>query len=517
MEKSFSIPISRRNFMKLAGLTAAGTILGGTSDTPKAKAAAPPTSSVDFSEEDLPVLFDADVCVVGGGSAGTAAAVSAARKGASTVLVEQGISLGGLQTLGCVFPCMPTYADGSDTPYIIELNQRMEGQGVPPFPGFDTENWYGGGRVQYGPEYLSFVYDEMCEEAGVDVLYNATLVGAITEEGKIDACVVQTIEGLAKIRAKVFIDGTGDALLSRFAGVPVEKGSEKTGRNQPMSLRFEMGGIEVGKVYRFFVKEMKDDWMGPKAAGVCEDALRHKKPAFLEFAKWKKTEKFFQDGVARGELTQDDILYIQAFTIPSKPGVMSMNCPEMPPLSFSSTDAVSKSKSVTFGRKMAQRLAEFFVHNIPGFEKAYISREASLVGVRESWRIRGKYYMQADDYFKAHHFPDAVCRTAYPIDIHDVKLDLFEKLKKGQYYEIPYRALVTNEISNLLVAGRCASGSFAAQASFRIQPTCMSMGEAAGIAAAWGLSHGVEANAIRWENIPKNERSYVSEGDTSRS
>ncbi|MBO5515119.1 MAG: FAD-dependent oxidoreductase, partial [Schwartzia sp.] len=85
-------------------------------------------------------------------------------------------------------------------------------------------------------------------------------------------------------------------------------------------------------------------------------------------------------------------------------------------------------------------------------------------------------------------------------------------LKKGQYYEIPYRALVTNGISNLLVAGRCASGSFAAQASFRIQPTCMSMGEAAGIAAAWGLKHGVEANALRWENIPKAERSYASEG-----
>ena len=205
-------------------------------------------------------------------------------------------------------------------------------------------------------------------------------------------------------------------------------------------------------------------------------------------------------------------MYIQAFTIRSKPGVMSMNCPEMPPLTFSSTDVVSKSKSVAFGRKMMRRLAAFFIHNIRGFEKAYISREASLVGVRESWRIHGKYYMEADDYLKARHFSDAVCRTAYPIDIHDVKLDLFEKLKRGQYYEIPYRALVTNEISNLLVAGRCASGSFAAQASFRIQPTCMSMGEAAGIAAAWGIRHGVDANVVRWENIPKNERSYVSEG-----
>ena len=133
-----------------------------------------------------------------------------------------------------------------------------------------------------------------------------------------------------------------------------------------------------------------------------------------------------------------------------------------------------------------------------------------MVGVRESWRVRGKYYMDAEDYLKAHHFADAVCRTAYPIDIYDVKLDLFEKLKKGEYYEIPYRALVTNEMSNLLVVGRCASGSFAAQASFRIQPTCMSMGEAAGIAAAWGLSQNVAINEIKWEEIPESMRSYVS-------
>jgi len=159
-----------------------------------------------------------------------------------------------------------------------------------------------------------------------------------------------------------------------------------------------------------------------------------------------------------------------------------------------------------------RHLETFFIKNIPGFEKAYISREASMLGVRESWRIRGKYYMDVEDYTKARHFPDAVCRTAYPVDIHDVKLNLFEKLKKGQYYEIPYRALVTNERSNLLVVGRCASGSFAAQASFRIQPTCMSMGEAAGIAAAWGLKNNVAVNAVEWDKIPANERSYVSEG-----
>lgn len=512
MDKSFSIPMSRRSFMKLAGLAAAGTLLGGGADDRKAGAAAPPTPAMDFGEAELPVLFDVDVCVVGGGSAGTAAAISAARKGAKTALVERGISLGGLQTQGCVFPCMPTFADGSDTPYITDLNKRMEAQGTGPMLGIDTDTYYGGGRAQYIPEFLSLVYDEMCEEAGVDILYNAALVGAVTEDGKIAECVVQTIEGLAKIRARVFIDGTGDALLARFAGIPAEKGAEKTGRNQAMSLRFEMGGVDVGKVYRFFTKELKDDWTRGLFAKIVEDALTQGKPPFLEFAKWKKNEAFFKRGVEQGVLEQDDIVYIQAFTIPGKTATMSMNCPQMPPMTFSSTDAVSQSKAVSFGRKMMRRLAAFFVGNLPGFEKAYISREASMVGVRESWRIRGKYYMEAQDYFKARKFPDAVCRTAYPIDIHDVDLDLGEKLKKGQYYEIPYRALVTNELSNLLVAGRCISASFAAQASVRIQPTCMSMGEAAGIAAAWGLAHGIEANAVRWENIPKNERSYVSEG-----
>ena len=95
-------------------------------------------SGADFSKDDLPLLLDTDVCVAGGGTAGTAAAVSAARRGAKTVIVERGILLGGLQTMGCVYPCMPTYVDGSDTPYITELNRRMEKQGVSPVLGVES-------------------------------------------------------------------------------------------------------------------------------------------------------------------------------------------------------------------------------------------------------------------------------------------------------------------------------------------------------------------------------------------
>ncbi|MBR1397917.1 MAG: FAD-dependent oxidoreductase [Selenomonadaceae bacterium] len=499
MEQRFDIPISRRDFMKLAGLTAGAFFSGNVDSTKKVEASTNIEKHFNFEGANIPTLMSADVCVCGGGPAGTAAAITAAKNGLKVILIEKGISLGGLQTLGCVYPCMPTFAYDSDTPYINELNLRMKNHGVKePVPNFETENYYGGGRGLYIPELLAEIYDELCEEYGVDILYNTSLIGAITENKKITSCIVQTIEGIFKIDAKIFIDGSGDAILSRFAGVPVEKGSNKTGRNQPMSFRFEMSGIDERKVRNFFTKKLKDTWNVLPAP-------------FFEFAKWKKTEEIFNKGVASGELTQDDILYIQVFTILGKPNTMSMNCPEMPPLEFSSTDTISYSKAISFGRKMMRRLAKFFIKNIPGFENAFISREANLIGVRESWRIIGKYYMTDTDYFEAHKFSDAVCRTAYPIDIHDTTLDFSKKLKKGEFYEIPFRALVTNEIDNLAVVGRCASGSFAAQASFRIQPTCMSMGEAAGIAAAYALKNNISINDVEWNEIPENQRSYVSQ------
>lgn len=495
----FKIPISRRDFMKLAGLTA-GAFIGGNFEENKKVSAATVDSNINFDAKNIPTLLSADVCVCGGGSAGTAAAISAAKNGAKTILIERGIALGGLQTLGCVYPCMSTLIDDSDTPYIKEINSRMKSLGYNPTPQLDVVTVrHDDGRERYVPEVLVEIYDEMCEEVNVDILYNTTIIGAVTENQKISSCVIQTIAGIYKIDAKVFIDATGDAVLSRFVGIPVESGSPATGRNQPMSFRFEMSGIDEKQVYDFFNKKLKDE------------RSKLPPPNFL-FEKWQHNEKFFKKGVAKGELTQDDIAYIQAFTIEGKPGTMSMNCPELPPLKFSATDAISYSKAVTFGRKMMRRLAKFFIKNIPGFKNAIISREAAMLGARESWRIVGKYFMTQDDYFGKKKFHDAVCRTAYPIDIHDKTLNLGELLKRGEFYEIPYRALVTNEIENLAVVGRCASGNFAAQASMRIQPTCMSMGEAAGIAASYSLKNNISMNNVQWDKIPENIRSYVSEG-----
>ncbi len=491
------IPISRRDLLKFAGITAAGAVLNSNKTV---EAAEPPKQqNFNFNGAQIPTLLRADVCVVGGGPAGTAAAVTAARNGASVVLIEQGTVLGGLQTQGLVYPAMPTRIFNSDTPYIADLNKRFAMHGIN--VSFTEEPKYanGGDAREYTPELLAFIYDELCADYKVNVLYNATLIGANTTGGKITAAIVHTVEGLSKIEANIFIDATGDAALSRFVGVPSVRGSEHTGRNQKMSFRFEMGGVEEMKVYKFFVKKLKDGW--------CES-----KPPEFEFAKTTHTEKFYYEGIQRGEVTKDDVAYIQAFTILGKPGTMSMNCPEVSPFLYSSTSALDRSKAIQQCRIMIRRLANFFKKNIPGFKKAYISREASMLGVRESWRIRGKYYMTGEDYFNAQKFPDAICRSAYPIDIHDESLNFEKPLANGEFYEIPYRALITNEFSNLLVVGRCISANFAAQASVRIQPTCMSMGEAAGIAAAYGLKNNIAVNNIDWANLPAEIRSYVSAG-----
>ena len=490
MERSFSIPISRRDLFKLAGVTAVGAVLSG-----KKPVEAVANDKIVYNGKKIPILYNVDVCICGGGPSGTAAAVNAAKNGANTLLIERGIALGGLGVLGCVYPFMQTFAPDSDTPYLAELKNRLREKGIEPFDGVTGQTWH-------NPEVLALIHDEMCEENGVNILYQTVLTDSITANGKITAIIVQTIAGLAAIKAKIFVDATGDAYLSRISGVDYEKGYEKTGNNQPLSFRFEMGGIDTEKLYNYVAIELKEDWCKSKLPYFEIAEAMHRKQRY-------KLEDFMARGVETGEITQDEAEYMQAYTIIGKNGVMSMNCPEIP-IKFSATDPISYSKAVTFGRKMMRNISNYLIKHLPGFENAFISREAVMLGARESWRIKGKYFLVEDDYHNQSKFPDAVCRTAWFIDAHGEKVS--EKLPKGAFYEIPYRSLVTDKISNLIVVGRCISASFILQASMRIQPTCISIGEAAGIAAQFALQNKIAPNMLDWAKIPAHKRSYVSKG-----
>lgn len=488
--------ISRRAFMKLAGTAAMGAALFTTAPTGSAKATDTHAHTISYAGKDIPVLCEAEVCVIGGGPAGVAAAVQAAERGVRAWLIERGITLGGLQTMGNVIPCMTSFAPDSDTPFVTKLKKHLLNEGI----AYNDHTEGSEVSIWTNPEVLSRIYDDLCEESGVEVLYNTVFVDTIMDGKKITAIIVQTIAGLRAIRAKAFIDGSGDAVLARTAGVPSERGYEKTGNNQPMSFRFEMGGIDMDRLYDHITNELKDPWCKSPMPYFTIAEARHRTTQYV-------LEKFMVAGLESGELTEADVEYMQGFAIIGKPGTMSMNCPELP-VEYSATDPISYSRGVREGRKMLHRISRYFIKHMPGFENAYLNKEASMLGARESWRIRGKVYLTEDDYHKEVRYPDAVARTAWYIDAHGENVSA--KLAKGSYYEIPYRAMIAVEVENLIVAGRCISASFILQASMRIQVTCMSIGEAAGIAAAWAVKHNVAANTIEWAKLPEEERSYVS-------
>lgn len=446
--------------------------------------------AIDYIKNGIPVLFEADCCVCGGGTAGVPAAVTAARGGSSTIIIEKGIVMGGSQTRALVVPLMPTFVEGSDTPVIAEIKKRMLDAGIDMSDKVTAFGWF-------NPEKLAYIYDTMLQEAGVKILYNADLIDAVVIDKKIKYVILNTIEGLIAVKAGVFIDCTGDAVLSRAAGVKTEKGYEKTGNNQPMSFRFEMGGIDFEKLYEY-TRSLNDNWCATRPP-YFEIALARNRD--IKYA----LEPVFVAGYERGELTLEDIEYFQAFTITGKPGCMSMNCPEIP-VKFKATGAEDLSAAIVYARSMIYRISKFLIKNIPGFEKSYLSREASMIGARESFRIIGKYRMTEKDYYARSKFDDAVAKTAWYIDAHGEKVG--DYLAKGEYYEIPYRALVTDAIDNLIVAGRCISASFILQASMRIQPTCMTLGETAGAAAAYSKKTGIEVNEIEWEKADNDIKPY---------
>lgn len=446
--------------------------------------------TIIYGKRQIPVLYDVDCCICGGGTSGVSAAVMAARSGANTLIVEKSISLGGAQTQCLVIPFMPTFVEGSDTPLITEIKKRMLDEGIDMDDKVTSFGWF-------NPEKIAYIYDKMLKEAGGKVLYNADLIDAEVENQNIKYIIVNTIEGLQAIKAANFVDCTGDAVLSRLSGIKVEKGYEKTGNNQPMSFRFEMGGIDFDKLYEY-IQSINDKWCATKPPYFEIAMARHRD---IKYA----LEPLFVSGYNKGEVTLEDIEYFQAFTIIGKPGCMSMNCPEIP-VKYKATKAIDLSEAIVYGREMINRISKFIIKNIPGFEHAFVSREASMIGARESFRIIGKYQMTEKDYYEKKTFEDAVAKTAWYIDAHGEKVG--DYLKKGEYYEIPYRALVTNELNNLIVGGRCISATFILQASMRIQPTCMSIGETAGVAAAYSIKHNIPVNQVDWAKVDNAIKPY---------
>ena len=444
--------------------------------------------TVDYGGRAVPVIGAYDVAVVGGGSAGSACAIRCAQLGLSVVVIDRCAMLGGSATNATVCPMMPTHVAHRGVFAQIERELRASGEATR--DGTTAMLWF-------APERLGMVYERLLTGSGGEVLYDATLVDVLDAPGADSATrpaprrlrhlVVMTAQGLVGVEAGVMVDASGDAVLARLAGVPTRSGDE-AGANQVCSLRFTMGGIDVD-AYRDYCLSLGDEFSPLKSGFFFESAM----VAGRGFA----LEPVFRQGVAEGLLSEGDLRYYQAFSVPGKPGVMAFNCPHIPSL-VSNTTARGRSAAIVEAHAAIDRLARFLRAKMPGFGSSFLVGVAPMLGVRESWRIDGVYRLTEQDYARQARFDDGLVRGDWFIDVHSQSKGLFHQkgYQPGDYYEIPYRCFIAPQVSNLLVVGRCISTTFLMQASVRIIPTVIDMGDAAGCACALSAASGVPPLAL---------------------
>ncbi len=431
-----------------------------------------------------------DVLVIGGGNAGCAAALAAARHGARTLLIERYGFLGGTATAAMVGPWM-TFHSGSER--IVggiaqEIVERLIRRGGSPGHITDSSD-YVPTITPFDPEIHKALLFEMMREASVDLLLHAWFLGSHVEDDRVVGASVATVGGGRSYRAKVIVDATADAHVAASAGVPTQQGDER-GRVQPASLMFRLSHVDLNKTATYV--RMHADQMRTSLKAHERTASALTAVAGL-YDLWAQAQA---DGIV------DIPRELVSFFISPYPDEVTVNMTRV--IDIDPLDPIDLSRAEVEARLQVMQLHRFFRERVPGFEHSRIAATGTQVGIRESRRIEGRYTLTADDVLTARTFPDAVARSAYPIDIHNPSGSgtTTHRPAPGSSYEIPYRCLVPINRQQLLVAGRCISTTHEALASTRLTPTVMTLGQAAGTAAALANDRGlpvdrIDADALR--------------------
>lgn len=403
--------------------------------------------------------FTADVAVVGGGVAGVAAAVAAARTGVHVVLMERYGFLGGAATGGLVARFQP----GPDV------------RGQPVIRGIYAEICKRLGEYDalrgslFDPELLKYVALDLCEEAGVRIVLHGLVYGVDVAKEAVDALRLYTRAGACRVTAGTYVDATGDGEVSALAGAECHVGRASDGLHQPMTLVFHLGNIDMD---RFEAA----DW--DHLNGIFErevKVLASRRGVF--FFRWR-------EGTLGFVMTH----------------VAGLNSLEVEDFTHAEVEA----------RRQALAIYRFFRQYVPGCERCVLDT-ATQIGVRESRRVMGDYIITREDVLLGRKFEDSIgCSTSW-IDLHnpDGRGVLHELVVKDDWFEIPLRAVVVKGFTNLLVAGRCLSATHEAQGALREMPTCMVAGQGAGVAAALATQR---ATPVRVLQIPLLQKELTSQG-----
>jgi glycine/D-amino acid oxidase-like deaminating enzyme len=387
-----------------------------------------------------------DVLVVGAGSAGTTAAVAAARTGAQTLLVDRFGFLGGTST-AVLDTFYAFYTPGARPQKVVagipdEVVSRLTERGM----AFERPNTYGAGTgITYDPETLKRVWDELTAEAEVRTLLHAFAFAVSVESRRVVGVDVATQGGVKQLEATVVVDASGDADVCALAGAPFEPPGEGV---QSLSTVFRMANVDVAR-----------------AEAVPKQEL------------WKRMREARDSG--RYALTRIEGSVHRT----PHPGMMMALMTRV--RNVDATDADQLAAAEREGRRQAHEYFRFLRENVPGYEHAVLVSTSPAIGVRESRRILGEHVLTSDEILAATRFPDQVARCGAPIEEHHAGDDTrWVYLAEGATYGIPYRSLQPRGLENVLVAGRCFSATHDAHASARSMGTCMAMGQAAGTAAA---------------------------------
>jgi hypothetical protein len=435
--------------------------------------------TVGLPARSVPVLAEAEVLVVGGGTAGFAAAVAAARTGSQTILVERFGYLGG--ALNGTYLSGPDGFWDSEGKRVIggigwELMERMEAAGA---ARIDREH----GKIQTFPEAAKSVVLDMVMEAGVDLLLHCWAGEVVVQDGAIEALIVQSKSGRHAILGKVFVDASGDADIAFLAGAPTEKLSpdylwqtsvDLTICNVDASRVIEWAEKNKGRLGKVQIPEDRGE------SGV--------RSGFAFMVKGPKTGTDESGTVHHIGVVPTMKLLIRR-SISRVQGSVEVD----------PTDVRGLTQAEVEARKRAVAHLRFLQENVAGFEDAFVVGESPL-GVRETRRVVGDYTLTAEDVRGQARFDDVVALNCRGLDRH-LKGNKFEyELVKG-HHDIPLRALVPRTVENLLVAGRCISCTHEAHASLRGAPTCTATGHAAGTAAALSGQHSGSLRAVHVERL----------------
>ena len=406
-----------------------------------------------------------DVIVAGGGTAGCAAAYILGMSGKKVLIIEKNSFLGGTMTSSLVTPMMKTSKNSINNDFLNEFINQMK--------RYDAAITYSDGNIGwFNPEIAKIVLDEMLNKAKVKVLFNSFVTKVNISNRNIKSLEINDNMLSVPIETRYVIDSTGNCDIGFLSNC---KFLNKKDENQPVNLRFLMSGVDL-KLFSKWLLDFDSD-RNVTTAYECDGQI-HLSTAYT----WDKGSKWalsplFDDAVDKKILKNEDRNYFQVFTIPGMPDTLAFNCPRIYfKENIDVLDVNSTSKALQLGRSSILRLTKFCKMYFPGFKNAYISNIADSLGIRVSRRIKGKYIYTIEDLKNGKRFDNPVVTSDYPVDVHSNKKDSSKLESVLQEYQLPLEALISDDIDNLYVAGRCLSADFYAQAALRIIPSCMSMG-----------------------------------------